>query len=96
LEKSDIEMIPLDVNDVVGETIALVQRELISHQVSLRTELTSPLPMVLGDRVQLQQVDLATPTPTTERKSLDSGFKVDDRFATAWQTFPPRGSSKAA
>jgi PAS domain S-box-containing protein len=55
-KKSDIEMVPLDVNDVVMETIALVQRELISHQVSLRTELASPLPMVLGDRVQLQQV----------------------------------------
>jgi signal transduction histidine kinase len=33
-----------------------VQRELISHQVSLRTELTPALPMILGDRVQLQQV----------------------------------------
>ena len=57
-KKSDVEMVPLDVNDVVRETIALVQRELISHQVSLRTELASPLPMVLGDRVQLQQVPI--------------------------------------
>jgi C4-dicarboxylate-specific signal transduction histidine kinase len=55
-KKSDVEMVPLDVNDVVRESIALVQRELISHQVSLRMELASPLPMVLGDRVQLQQV----------------------------------------
>jgi PAS domain S-box-containing protein len=55
-KKSGIEMVPLDVNDVVREIITLVQRELISNQVSLRTELASPLPMVLGDRVQLQQV----------------------------------------
>jgi C4-dicarboxylate-specific signal transduction histidine kinase len=55
-KKSDIEMIPLDVNDAVREAIALVRRALVSHQVSLRTELASPLPMVLGDRVQLQQV----------------------------------------
>ena len=55
-KKSDIEMVPLDVNDVVRKSIVLVQRELISRQVSLRTELASPLPMVLGDRVQLQQV----------------------------------------
>jgi signal transduction histidine kinase len=55
-KKSGIDMVPLDVNDVVREIIALVQRELISQQVSLRTELASPLPMVLGDRVQLQQV----------------------------------------
>jgi PAS domain S-box-containing protein len=55
-KKSDIEMVSLDVNDVVGETVALVQRELISHRVSLRMELASSLPMILGDRVQLQQV----------------------------------------
>jgi PAS domain S-box-containing protein len=55
-KQSDIEMAPLDVNGVVGEAIALVQRELIGHQVSLRTELASGLPMILGDRVQLQQV----------------------------------------
>ena len=48
--------VPLDVNDVVRETIALVQRELISHQVSLRMELAPALPTILGDRVQLQQV----------------------------------------
>jgi C4-dicarboxylate-specific signal transduction histidine kinase len=33
-----------------------VQRELISHRVSLRMELTPALPMILVDRVQLQQV----------------------------------------
>jgi C4-dicarboxylate-specific signal transduction histidine kinase len=40
----------------VRETIPLVQRELISHQVLLRMELAPALPMILGDRVQLQQV----------------------------------------
>jgi PAS domain S-box-containing protein len=54
--KTDIEKVPLDVNDVVREVIALVQRELTSHQVSLQTELAPALPMTLGDRVQLQQV----------------------------------------
>src|SRR3981081_2346964 len=54
--KTEIEKVPLDVNDVVSEVIALVQRELISDQVSLRMELAPALPMILGDRVQLQQV----------------------------------------
>jgi PAS domain S-box-containing protein len=54
--KTSLEKAPLDINEVVGEVVTLVQRELISHQVPLRTELTSPLPMILGDRVQLQQV----------------------------------------
>jgi C4-dicarboxylate-specific signal transduction histidine kinase len=44
---------PLDVNHAVNEAIALVRRELLSHQVSLRMELTSALSAVL---VQLQQV----------------------------------------
>ena len=56
LAKKNIEKVPLDVNDVVRETIPLVQRELISHQVLLRMELAPTLPMILGDRVQLQQV----------------------------------------
>jgi C4-dicarboxylate-specific signal transduction histidine kinase len=55
-KKTDIEKVPLDVNGVVRETIPLVQRELISHQVLLRMELAPTLPMILGDRVQLQQV----------------------------------------
>jgi PAS domain S-box-containing protein len=54
--KTDIEEVPLDVNNVVREAIALVQRELSSHQVSLRTEFAPALPTILGDRIQLQQV----------------------------------------
>jgi PAS domain S-box-containing protein len=54
--KADIEKVPLDVNDIVREVIVLVQRELASHRVSLRTELAPALPKILGDRVQLQQV----------------------------------------
>ncbi len=54
--KTDIEKVLLDVNDVVSEIIALVQRETISQRVSLRTEFAPAIPMILGDRVQLQQV----------------------------------------
>jgi PAS domain S-box-containing protein len=55
-KKTSAEKVPLDVNDVLRETIPLVQRELISHQVLLRMELAPALAMILGDRVQLQQV----------------------------------------
>jgi PAS domain S-box-containing protein len=55
-KKTEIEKVPLDVNDVVREVVALMQRELTSHQVSLRMELGPALPMIMGDRVQLQQV----------------------------------------
>ncbi|MBB4370721.1 PAS domain S-box-containing protein [Bradyrhizobium sp. cir1] len=55
-KKGEIEMVPLDINEVVKDVIALVTRELVSHRVTLRTELTEGLPMILGDRIQLQQV----------------------------------------
>jgi PAS domain S-box-containing protein len=54
--KTSLEKVPLDINGVISETLGLVQRELIGHRVSLRTELASALPAVLGDRVQLQQL----------------------------------------
>src|SRR5258708_15055574 len=53
--KTAIEKVPLDINDVVRETIPLVQRELIIQRVSLRTELAPTLPTIQGDRVHLQQ-----------------------------------------
>jgi PAS domain S-box-containing protein len=53
--KTGMERVPLNINDVVREVIPLVERELVSHRMSLRTEL-APAAIVLGDRVQLQQV----------------------------------------
>jgi NO-binding membrane sensor protein with MHYT domain len=55
-KRTDPQMLSLDINDVIREAILLVQREVLSHGVSLRTELAPALPPVLGDRVQLQQV----------------------------------------
>jgi C4-dicarboxylate-specific signal transduction histidine kinase len=55
-KRTEPQMVSLDINDVIREATLLVQREVLSHGVSLRTELASALPPVLGDRVQLQQV----------------------------------------
>jgi PAS domain S-box-containing protein len=54
--KADPQRAPLDINDVINEVIALVRLELLSHRISLRTELAPVLPAVLADRVQMQQV----------------------------------------
>jgi C4-dicarboxylate-specific signal transduction histidine kinase len=56
VKKTEPQMVTLDINDVIREAISLEQREMLSQRVSLRTELASALPPVLGDRVQLQQV----------------------------------------
>jgi PAS domain S-box-containing protein len=46
----------LDINGIIDEVIGLVQRELTTRQVGWRLELAPALPVVLADRVQLQQV----------------------------------------
>jgi PAS domain S-box-containing protein len=55
-KKTDIEKVPLDINDLVKDVVALVQRELVSHAVSVQMEQALALPRILGDWVQLQQV----------------------------------------
>jgi signal transduction histidine kinase len=55
-KRSEPQMDSLDINEVIREAIPLVQREVFNHGASLRAELASALPPVLGDRVQLQQV----------------------------------------
>jgi PAS domain S-box-containing protein len=47
---------PVDLNEVVRETLALLRSEASRHAVSVRAELAPDLPAALGDRVQLQQV----------------------------------------
>jgi signal transduction histidine kinase len=46
----------LQLNDIVHEVLALAQNRLVGHQIALNLDLSSTLPEVLGDRVQLQQV----------------------------------------
>jgi C4-dicarboxylate-specific signal transduction histidine kinase len=55
-KRTDIEKVPLHLNEVVNEVVVLVQSELRRNRVSLRIELAPALPVVLADRVQLQQV----------------------------------------
>jgi signal transduction histidine kinase len=48
----------LDISEVIIEVIALTRSELRLSGTSLRTHFTEGLPLVLGDRIQLQQVML--------------------------------------
>jgi PAS domain S-box-containing protein len=49
---------PLDINETMLEVIALTRSELRRNRTSLQTQLADDLPLILGDRVQLQQVML--------------------------------------
>ena len=48
----------LDINDAIIEVVALIRSELYSNGVSLQTRFAQGLPLIQGDRVQLQQVIL--------------------------------------
>jgi len=54
--RADPELIPLDINELIGEAVALVKPEALRHWVTVQLQLASGLPLVRGDRVQLQQV----------------------------------------
>jgi PAS domain S-box-containing protein len=46
----------VDVNEIIREMIVLLHNEATRHSILVRTELTTDLPLMMGDRVQLQQV----------------------------------------
>ena len=48
----------IDVNNTILDIIALTRREVLRHGVSLQTDLATGLPLIKGDRVELQQVIL--------------------------------------
>lgn len=56
LKKDEIQQMRLDVNDLVQEVLKLMRVDLVNQSVAAYTELAPVLPVVNGDRVQLQQV----------------------------------------
>jgi PAS domain S-box-containing protein len=65
---------PVDLNDAAREVLALSMNELQRANVSWRTDLDAGLPVVNGDRVQLQQVLL-----NLVLNANDAMREVDDR-----------------
>lgn len=56
LRKGETQLNPLDLNEVTNDVLRLAHGELIAHRVTVTARLTPGLPVVLGDRVGLQQV----------------------------------------
>jgi signal transduction histidine kinase len=55
-QKGSSQLDVVDVNEVIGEMVSMLQNEANRHSVAIRTDLGAELPKVMADRVQLQQV----------------------------------------
>ena len=64
----------MDLNEAALEVVALSLNDFQRNRVVLESELADDLPVVAGDRVQLQQVIL-----NLLRNAVDAMIKVDDR-----------------
>jgi PAS domain S-box-containing protein len=49
---------PVDINELIKEVLALTQTELQKNRISLQAQFANDLPIVMGDKIQLQQVIL--------------------------------------
>jgi PAS domain S-box-containing protein len=56
IKKAPAEKNPLDINEVIQEVLVVAGRELLENGVLVDCQLSKALPLVLADRVQLQQV----------------------------------------
>lgn len=56
LQRGEARRQPLDINEVVAETLELARSEVIARHIAVATSMTPGLPRISGDRVQLQQV----------------------------------------
>ena len=97
LKKESRQTPSLNINEVVQESVALARAELQKRRIAVNTDLSGDIPLVHGDRIQLQQVILnlimnaaeaMTFSPdelrqllVTSRKSTDGGVLVAVRDA---------------
>ena len=58
MQKAPTRTDSVDLNEALREVLELTHGEALKHGVSVRTQLADGLPLIQGDRVQLQQVVL--------------------------------------
>jgi PAS domain S-box-containing protein len=76
IKKAPPHMARVDVNEAVLDVITLTRSELLRHRVSLETQLATGLPLIEGDRIQLQQVILNLILNAAEAMSgIDEGAR---------------------
>jgi PAS domain S-box-containing protein len=87
----------LDINETIIEVIALARSEVQKNRVTLQTQLSNDVPLILGDRIQLQQVILNLINNAIEAMSgADDGPRelqvVSDKDESKWVRVAVRDS----
>jgi PAS domain S-box-containing protein len=55
-QKGSSQLSAVNINEVIGEMVAMLQNEAKRHSIMIRTDVAGGLPATMADRVQLQQV----------------------------------------
>jgi len=79
IKKAPAEKRELDINEVIQEVLALADHELQKKRIFVECQLTKTLPLVLADRVQLQQVLL-----NLIMNGIEAMTAVTDRPRVLW------------
>jgi signal transduction histidine kinase len=66
----------LDVNELIGESLALTRGDLQRHRILVQAEPNAQLPQVTGDRIQLQQVLLNLITNVIDSMAAKDGARI--------------------
>jgi signal transduction histidine kinase len=69
----------LEINEAIREVVELTRGEAVKNGVSVKTELADGLPLVQGDRVQLQQVILNLIRCRSNVHSQRGGARIGDK-----------------
>ena len=84
---------PLNINEIIQEVLILTQTEVSRGRVAVSAQLANDLPLVLGDRIQLQQVVLNLVLNAVQAmSSLTEGLRHLDVISAI--TFPGDGGSE--
>jgi PAS domain S-box-containing protein len=90
-KKTQPERVPLRMHEVIGEVLALANRELLSRNIVVRSEFAGELPLVRGDRIELQQVLLNLVTNGADAMRASNGSRTllvtAQRYAPKPDTF---------
>jgi signal transduction histidine kinase len=66
----------LDVNDLIGKSLAMMREDLRSHRIQVKAEPNPALPLVMGDRTQLQQVLVNLVANAIDAMAVEDGPRV--------------------